>query len=939
MRLLYHAWAWLHLLHGHVDAQRVISLAGNGWTISNPSLNVSLPAKLPSYVQLDLHDNQVIGDPLFGQNSFDLRFIVAENWTYTSAPISGLSSDDASSTWLLFNGLDTFTSISFCGHHVASTNNQFRQYWFDVSAFLANCKPEDQMVEINFGSAAKIADDIANEPGQETWPDGVMQLYQYPNRWFVRKEQSDFGWDWGPAFVPAGPWQPAWVVQLQQEEVQIRNSLVDIYRQGQLNNLPPDQNQPWVVNASLDYFGSIPSGATVQYRLTDRANTTLIAQGELCNITISATAVTGLTTIPDGSVELWWPVKMGAQPLYYMTIDLMSASGKTLASVTKRVGFRTIVLNGNPVSSEELALGIAPGNNWHFEINGKQFFAKGSNFIPPDVFWPTVTPQRISNLFDTAIAGNQNMLRVWSSGAYSPDFMYDLADEKGLLLWSEFEFGCALYPVFPEFLANVRAEAEYQVRRINHHPSLAFWAGANEMENLELPNANKSAPQDYPRYQAEYETLFLHTILPAVYENSKSISYQPSSTSNGWLSLNHSAPVEEIMIQRYNNKTDGHVYGETDYYNYKSEFLGNTTSYPIGRFSNEFGYHSMPSLQSWRQQIAESDLHFNSTTILLRNQHNPPGNLDTSNLTKSLVGQAQMTTAVERWYPTPSKIDPIGNFSAWCHATQIFQAEFYRSQIEFYRRGSGLPNRCMGSLYWQLEDIWSAPTWAGVEYDGRWKVLHYIAKAAYEPVIIAPYFDSTTGNLSIWATSDLWESVSGTATFEWYDWSGVKLENVPAADGAGAVPVTIGALNSTKILQTNTTSTLQTLSHDDTNALLRMQISVQGRLPNSAVVQTFQSENWFHPRPLKDAALVDPGLQLRYDAYSNVFSVTATSGVAAWVWLDYPAGAVVHFESNGFWLARGETRQVGYTVQKDETKGTWVDGVTVESIWNQTLSV
>ena len=58
-------------------------------------------------------------------------------------------------------------------------------------------------------------------------------------------------------FVPAGPWQPAWIVQLEDREVHIRNSLVDIYRQGQLNNLPPDQNQPWVVNASLDYFGDV----------------------------------------------------------------------------------------------------------------------------------------------------------------------------------------------------------------------------------------------------------------------------------------------------------------------------------------------------------------------------------------------------------------------------------------------------------------------------------------------------------------------------------------------------------------------------------------------------------------------------------------------------------------------------------------------------------
>ena len=60
----------------------------------------------------------------------------------------------------------------------------------------------------------------------------------------------------------------------------------------------------------------------------------------------------------------------------------------------------------------------------------------------------------------------------------------------------------------------------------------------------------------------------------------------------------------------------------------------------------------------------------------------------------------------------------MANFSAWCHTTQIFQADFYKAEINFYRRGSGFPNRQLGSLYWQLEDIWQAPSWAGIEYDG-----------------------------------------------------------------------------------------------------------------------------------------------------------------------------------------------------------------------------
>ena len=80
-------------------------------------------------------------------------------------------------------------------------------------------------------------------------------------------------------------------------------------------------------------------------------------------------------------------------------------------------------------------------------------------------------------LFGSVVAGNQNMLRVWASGAYLPDFIYDLADELGILLWSEFEFGDALYPIDAEFVENVGEEASYNVRRVNHHPSLALWAG------------------------------------------------------------------------------------------------------------------------------------------------------------------------------------------------------------------------------------------------------------------------------------------------------------------------------------------------------------------------------------------------------------------------------------------------------------------------------
>ena len=254
----------------------------------------------------------------------------------------------------------------------------------------------------------------------------------------------------------------------------MRNALVDVFKQGQLNNAVPDQSQPWVINASLDVLGDLPPNPFLTYILSDADNKT-IAQGSLSNVNVSNGAVSGSTVVQNDAVEYWWPNGFGNQTLYYIEVCVTDDKNNTIGSATRRIGFRTIVLNENEVTQDQIDAGVAPGNNWHFEINGYPFFAKGSNFIPPDAFWPRVTETKMQQLFQSVVDARQNMLRVWASGAYSPDFIYDIADEMGILLWSEFEFGDDLYPVDPDFLDNVREEVEYQVRRVNYHRE--FYAG------------------------------------------------------------------------------------------------------------------------------------------------------------------------------------------------------------------------------------------------------------------------------------------------------------------------------------------------------------------------------------------------------------------------------------------------------------------------------
>lgn len=207
----------------------------------------------------------------------------------------------------------------------------------------------------------------------------------------------------------------------------------------------------------------------------------------------------------------------------------------------------------------------------------------------------------------------------------------------------------------------------------------------------------------------------------------------------------------------------------------------------------------MPSLQTWRQAVSPSDLHFNSTTIQLRNHHYPPGDRNISNFVNTTKGMGT----------------PITN-----------------------------------------------------------------------------------------------TSTPSSANFN------------------------VGALNTTRVLTGNTND----FGIDFYNAVLYLKSSAQGQLPNTDQTRTFYHENLFHPFPLSKAKLVDPGITLSYSNETKNFTVEATTGVAVWTWLDNPAGTLLNFDANAFILLPGQPREVGYTLKSDSTGGDWVNEVTVESLWNNTLA-
>jgi beta-mannosidase len=881
------------------------------WEVSNSNGSITTKGNFPSQVHLDLMENGLIEDPYYGDNVYNYRWICYDDWKYSGKFHESIDQDENIKSHLVFKGLDTFANITFCGKHVGETENMFRQYIFDVSDIVKSCDEDMPSLEIEFAAATVVANEIANRPETQHWPEDTNVNMEMENVFYIRKEQNDFGWDWGGAFAPSGPWKPGYLVQTKDHELYETNALVDVYRKGQLSNIRPDQSQPWIVNVSLEVLGDLPEDAELHVGIDG-----LFDPVKLEGVQVEDQTITGALVL-DCEPELWWPSQFGEQKLYNLTASVKQ-DGDALLDVHRQTGFRTIYLNMDEVTKEEQETqGTFPGTHWHFEINGHPFFAKGSNMIPFDSFWPRVTRERVEYLFESARIGNQVMLRVWSSGTYLPDFVYEIADQKGLLLWSEFQLSDGMYPTTDEFLDNLSEEAFYNVRRVNHHPSLALWSGGNELESLSLRHAMETVPQNASLYQAQFEKVQLETLLPIVWANTRSISFTPASTTNGYLSIDHKSSPH--WVERYDNATKGEMYGNTELYNYDSTQSFNYSIYPIGRFNNEFGYHSMPSIHTWRQVLNESSLEFNSSMVHAHNRHYPPRQPE-RNYTLGLEGMGEMTMAVGNWLPTPNKDDKIENFAVWCYATQVFQAAFYRSQISVYRRSSGMPERTLGSLYWQLEDIWQGPTWAGIEYDGRWKVLHYGAKDIYEPVIIAPYVNvSESKDIDLYVTSDLWDEAKGQATYVWLDWSGEEVSS------PSTVEFQIGSINSTKIAHIPE----KDIPQDKENAVLTMEVEVTGTRPNSKEKETFKHTNYYHPVPLKDAKLKDPKIEVKYDSHSNEF-VVSSEAVAPWTWLDLPDGVHGYFSDNAFLLTPGNEKRLSFS----HDVGDWSSNVTVLSIYD-----
>ncbi len=672
------------------------------WRMSQSGKNDWMPAKLPNSVHGTLIENGRIPDPFFGAREGDLEWIEKENWVFEGTFDMDEKLLEKRHVELHFKGLDTYADVFLNDSLLFSADNMFREWKTEAKKWL---RPTGNRFRVEFKSAARESEFLYKKMPFEL-PPGPRVM--------TRKAQFHFGWDWGPRYVTAGIWQPIEVVAWDDFIID------DVWFK--TRSIAEEKAE---LTCYYSYRSEIEGTQGIFLRNgTDRQRVL-----ETRPMAIGEHQDTILINLPNP--KLWWCRGMGEPFLYDWTLEIRNGT-RPIDKVDRRMGVRTVELVQEPDAD-------GSGKSFYIRLNGKPVFSKGANYIPQDIFQDRVSPQQYKKLFDDVCESNFNMLRVWGGGIYETDLFYQFADARGIMIWQDFMYACAMYPGNGRFFKTAASEAIDQMKRLRQRPSVVLFCGNNENHEAWLGWGwqAKFSPDERRAVEIDYRNLF-EDLLSSYVANftMETVDYWPSSPSWG----------------RYNPKSktegDSHYWGvwhdEEPFEKYEKV---------VPRFMSEFGFQSFPDWKTIESFTEEKDRSLESKVMLAHQKH-PRGN-------------ALIAEYMKRDYRVPK-----ANFEHFVYVSQLLQAEGMRVGIEAHRRAKPY---CMGTLYWQLNDCWPVASWSSRDYFGRWKALQYVAREAFQPVAILPKIVDEK-RLDIWLSSDLpANATGGVLTIETFDFEGKSL--------------------------------------------------------------------------------------------------------------------------------------------------------------------
>ncbi len=690
-----------------------------------------MPATVPGHVHLDLMKQGVIGDPFYRMQERGCAWVDEIDWVYeTEFEVADVHPGMS----IRFGGLDTIAEIHLNSALVGCTDNMFIPHEFGVSDLL---RQGTNTLAVLLRSGLRVGQeriDTWMEQGRDSLP--KQDFARWSPRSFVRKAQYMYGWDWGPELVSCGIWQEV-----------------------ELIDAPIARLGDWHYSATLGSTARVDFSMSV-LRVGGGSAAPLALRVEVSQrdaiVASASTAVLAGSSEVSQSIEipepvLWWP--NGAAPrdelageLYDVRFELTS-DGHTIDSLDSRIGLRTIELVREPDADGK-------GESFLFHVNGEPIFAKGANWIPDDSFPARclVEPGRtkVEDQIEMAARAGHNMLRIWGGGLYESEAFYSACDERGILVWQDFPYGCGYYPDTHEYAEFARIEAEAAVKRIRNHASLALWCGNNENQEMYHycweGKANKA-----PRLLGE--KLYMEVLPEVVARLDPKTAYWPGSPYGG------GDPCSEDFGDKHNwNVWHSKGVGDFppgDWPNYLAD---------RSRFVSEFGFAASCGLNAWDACLAPEDRHPESLAVRWHD--------------KTRKGYDKYLDYIRLHFPSPQSLEDLVYYS------QINQAEALRCGIENWRR---LKGRCWGALYWQFNDCWPVQSWSAIDSDVDPKALYYASRRFYSPVLLS--FAKAGSAIDAMVTNDLREPLQGDVrvTVETFDGQLLKEEVFEARiDGNGA---------------------------------------------------------------------------------------------------------------------------------------------------------
>ncbi len=642
------------------------------WTFCQVGDTLWSDAKVPGTVHQDLLNHNRIPNPFYGMNEEAVQWVENEDWMYRTSFVVDEQQLSRDAAVLEMDGLDTYADVFLNGALILRSDNMFVGHKIEVKPVLR--KGVNRLL-VRFRS-----------PVKEVLPQLQTNGFDYPasndhSPWrtsvYTRKAPYSYGWDWGIRLATCGIWRPVRLVFSDVARIEdyyvcqeaVTQAKADVDNRLEINNVTSNTVSA-LLKVDYHYSDSDTKEIRKQIELRPGANTVSLP-------------------VSIENPHLWMPNGWGEPSLYKFTASL-SVDGVEIAKQERNVGLRTVRV---VMDDDEY------GKSFYFVVNGKPMFAKGANFIPDDALLPNVTQERYKRIFEDVKAANMNMLRVWGGGIYEDDEFYDEADRNGILIWQDFMFACCTYPHDPLFVGRVESEAEYNIKRLRGHASLAMWCGNNEIyEAMRYWGwQRKYSAEAFAEMERGYNVLF-RELLPQMVER-----------LDGTRFYMHSSPYEANWGRPNSWKTgDSHNWGT---WHGRKPFESFDTDVP--RFMSEYGFQAFPEMKTIRTFAEEKDFELESPVM---NAHQ-----------KADIGNALIKQTMGLYYKVPEKFENL------VYVGLVLQGQGIRHGIEAHRRNRPY---CMGSLFWQLNDSWPVVSWSGIDYYGNWKALMYQSKRAFAPILI-----------------------------------------------------------------------------------------------------------------------------------------------------------------------------------------------------------